>query len=76
MRSGANTAIFANPIFLPINPQTPNNISNISISDQTSVEPIPILILRMGIGIGISLHPYIGIGISSNIYRRECAHIT
>ena len=72
MRSGANTAIFANPIFLPINPQTPNNISNISIS----VEPIPILILRMGIGIGISLHPYIGIGISSNIYRRECAHIT
>ena len=60
------------PFFLPISPQTPNNINNISIS----VEPIPILILRMGIGIGISLHPYIGIGINSNIYPREYAHIT
>ena len=49
---------------------------NISISGQTSVEPILIMILRMDIGIGISLHPYIGIGISSYIYRRECAHIT
>ena len=75
MRSGANTASLI-PFFLPINPQTPNNISNISISDQTSVEPIPLLKLRMGISIGISLHPYIGIGINSNIYPREYAHIT
>ena len=81
MHSGANTAIFpfANPFFLPIDPHPPNNISNMSISGQTRVEPIPILILSIGIGIGISLHPCIGIGISKNLQTyivRECAQIT